>query len=76
MSATGAVTMADLDEAWQQNDAASRIRMLGELYDTRRRTLDIVIGEILVETRGDRARHLARRVAGRGAAVENAAGHR
>ena len=44
-----AVTMADLDEAWQQNDAASRIRMLGEIYDTRRRTLDIVIGEILVE---------------------------
>ncbi|HJN43909.1 MAG: thioredoxin domain-containing protein [Vicinamibacterales bacterium] len=42
------VTMADLDEAWQQNDAASRIRMLQDLYDTRRRTLDIVIGDILV----------------------------
>jgi protein-disulfide isomerase len=42
------VTMADLDEAWQQNDAASRIRMLQDLYDTRRQTLDIVIGEILV----------------------------
>ena len=44
-----AVTMADLDEAWRSNDAASRMRMLQDLYDTRKRTLDIVIGEILVE---------------------------
>ena len=43
------VTMADLDEVWQQTDAASRIRMLQDLYDTRRRTLDIVIGQILIE---------------------------
>ena len=43
------VTMADLDEAWRKNDASARIRMLQDLYDTRRRTLDIVIGEILVE---------------------------
>jgi protein-disulfide isomerase len=43
------VTMADLDEAWRKNDAAARIRMLQELYDTRRRTLDIVIGDILIE---------------------------
>ena len=43
------VTMAELDEAWRMNDAASRMRMLQELYDTRKRTLDIVIGEILVE---------------------------
>ena len=44
-----AVTMADLDEAWRNNDAATRIRMLQDLYDTRRRTLDIVIGDILVD---------------------------
>ena len=44
-----AVTMADLDEAWRSNDAASRMRMLQELYETRKRTLDIVIGEILIE---------------------------
>jgi len=44
-----AVTMTDLDEAWRSNDAASRMRMLQDLYDTRKRTLDIVIGEILVE---------------------------
>lgn len=44
-----AVTMAELDEAWRSNDAASRMRMLQELYDTRRRTLDVVIGEILIE---------------------------
>jgi len=43
------VTMADLDDAWRKNDAAARIRMLQDLYDTRRRTLDIVIGDILVE---------------------------
>lgn len=44
-----AVTMADLDAAWQSNDAASRIRMLQELYDTQRRALDVVIGDILIE---------------------------
>ena len=43
------VTMAELDEAWRRNDAAARIRILQELYETRRRTLDVVIGEILVE---------------------------
>ena len=43
------VTMADLDDAWRKYDAADRIGMLQELYETRRRTLDIVIGEILVE---------------------------
>lgn len=43
------VTMAELDEAWRSNDAASRLRMLQELYETRKRTLDVVIGEILVE---------------------------
>ena len=53
------VTMADLDEAWQKNDSASRIRMLQELYDTRRRALDLAIGEILVE-RAAAARDLSR----------------
>jgi protein-disulfide isomerase len=43
------VTMADLDDAWRKNDAPARIRMLQELYETRLRTLDVVIGEILVE---------------------------
>ena len=43
------VTLAALDEAWRSNDAASRMRMLQDLYDTRKRTLDIVIGELLVE---------------------------
>ena len=43
------VTMADLDEAWRRNDAVARTRMLQDLYDTRRRTLDIVIGDILVD---------------------------
>jgi protein-disulfide isomerase len=43
------LTMADLDDAWRQNDGASRIQMLQDLYDTRRRSLDIVIGDILIE---------------------------
>jgi len=53
------VTMADLDEAWRQNDSASRMRMLQELYDTRRRALDLAIGEILIE-REAAARDLSR----------------
>lgn len=44
-----AITMAELDAAWRSNDAASRMRMLQELYETRKRTLDVVIGEILIE---------------------------
>lgn len=43
------VTMADVDEAWRQNDASNRIRMLQDLYDTQRRVLDVVVGDILVE---------------------------
>ena len=44
-----AVTFAELEDAWRLNDASSRLRMLQELYDTRRRALDIVVGERLVE---------------------------
>jgi protein-disulfide isomerase len=43
------VTAAELEDAWRRNDAASRLRMLQELYDTRRRALEIVVGERLVE---------------------------
>ena len=44
-----AVTFAELEDAWRSNDASSRLRMLQELYDTRRRALDVVVGERLVE---------------------------
>lgn len=54
-----AITMADVDGAWHRNDAASRIRILQQLYDTRRRTLDIVIGEQLIE-REAKARGITR----------------
>ena len=54
------VTVGDLDDAWQQNDASSRIRLLQQLYETRRRVLDIVVGEHLVE-REARARGLTKR---------------
>ncbi len=43
------VTAAELEDAWRRNDASSRLRMLQELYETRRRALQIVIGEKLVE---------------------------
>ena len=43
------VTMTDVDDAWRSNDASNRMRMLQDLYDTRRRVLDIVVGEILIE---------------------------
>ena len=43
------VTFAELEDAWRRNDASSRLRMLQELYETRRRALEIVVGERLVE---------------------------
>ena len=43
------VTIGELDDAWHRNDAGSRMQLLQELYDTRRRALDIVIGEHLIE---------------------------
>ncbi len=43
------ITATELEDAWRRSDAASRIRMLQQLYDTRRRALDIVIGERLIE---------------------------
>ncbi len=53
------ITLADLEDAWQKNDSSSRIRLLQELYDTRRRALDILIGERLIE-REAKARGLTR----------------
>ena len=53
------VTMADLDDAWRNSDPAARIRMLQDLYDTRRRTLDLLIGELLVEREAE-ARGISR----------------
>ena len=43
------VTFAEVEESWNQTDASSRLRMLQQLYETRRRTLDNVIGEHLVD---------------------------
>ena len=43
------ITLGDVEEAWRRDDAASRMRMLQQLYDTRRQTLEIVIGEHLIE---------------------------
>ena len=44
-----AVTLDELDQAWHDNDASSRMRLLQQLYDTRRRVLDIVVGDRLID---------------------------
>ncbi len=43
------VTLDDVDDAWNQNDAVSRMRMLQQVYDARRRALDLVIGGHLID---------------------------
>lgn len=43
------VTVAELDEAWHQNDPSGRLQVLQQLYETRRRALDVVIGDRLIE---------------------------
>ena len=43
------VTLGDVDAAWNENDAGSQLRMLQQLYDTRRRVLDFVIGNHLID---------------------------
>ena len=53
------ITFADVEDAWQRNDASSRLRMLQNLYETRRRSLDILIGERLVD-REAKARGVSR----------------
>lgn len=44
-----AITAAEVEDAWRRNDASSRLRMLTDLYETRRRALDIVVGERLLD---------------------------
>ena len=43
------VTLGEVDAAWNENDAGSQLRMLQQLYDTRRRVLDFVIGNHLID---------------------------
>ena len=42
------ITFKEVEESWSENDAGSRTQMLQQLFDTRRRALDMVIGEHLV----------------------------
>lgn len=53
------VTLNDVDQAWSQNDARSQMRLLQQLYETRRRVLDVVIGNHLID-REAMARGLSR----------------
>ena len=42
------ITLLEVDLAWEGSDISSYIRLQQQLYDTRRRALDILIGEYLV----------------------------
>ena len=42
------ITLLELDRAWEGSDTSSYIRLQLQLYDTRRRILDSLIGEYLV----------------------------
>ncbi len=50
------ITLLEVDRAWESSDTSSYIRLQQQLYDTRRRALDTLIGEYLIgieaETRG------------------------
>jgi len=43
------ITLEDVDDAWNQSDAATRIRVLQQVYDARRGALDLVIGDRLID---------------------------
>lgn len=43
------ITLGELDQAWEESDKVSYVQLQQQLYDTRRRALDIVIGEYLLE---------------------------
>lgn len=53
------ITFEEVEDAWNRNDGTTRIRMLQQLYDARRRTLDLMIGEYLVEREAE-ARGMSR----------------
>ncbi len=42
------ITLLEVDRAWENSDTSSYIRLQQQLYDTRRRALDILIGEYLI----------------------------
>ena len=41
------VTLGDVEEAWNENDPGGRLRALQDLYETRLRVLDLVVGDHL-----------------------------
>ena len=43
------VSLDDVDQAWSQNDVRSQMRLFQQLYETRRRVLDVVIGNHLID---------------------------
>ena len=43
------ITLGELDQAWEESDKGAYVRLQQQLYDTRRRALEIVIGDYLLE---------------------------
>lgn len=68
------ITSEDLETAWNDNDPGGRLQSMMELYETRRRVLDLVVGDRLIdreaEVRGiDREALLAEELPARTRAV-------
>ena len=53
------ITLEDLEEMWNREDPRGRLRTMQDLYDTRRRVLDLVVGDRLID-REAKARGLGR----------------
>ena len=51
-----AITVDDLETAWNDNDPGGRLQSMMNLYETRRRVLDVVVGERLIDRRTRRRR--------------------
>ena len=53
------ITLDDLEEAWNENDPGGRLQSMMELYETRLRVLDLVVGDRLIDREAE-ARGLSR----------------
>ena len=53
------ITLGDLEEMWNREDPRGRLRTMQDLYDTRRRVLDLLVGDRLIDREAE-ARGLGR----------------
>ena len=43
------VTFAEVEEMWNETDASARLRLLQQVYETRRRALELIVGDRLID---------------------------